>query len=143
MINLIDLDKIVERLNLIDPAICSNVGSVFDIEEIVDGAGADLAPAIWCYSAGTDVSGPEGLGHGRIITESIGVACVINIACPEQDGPDGRMVALRGAVAGLLDDWRHTPRWSPLLYVAGQPEARNEQILVWVETYTTQVGNHG
>lgn len=46
MINLINIAKIVERLQLIDPAICSNVGSVFDIDDIVDGVGSELAPAI-------------------------------------------------------------------------------------------------
>ena len=46
MITLIAIDKIVERLQLIDPTICSNVGSVFDVDDIVDGVDSELAPAI-------------------------------------------------------------------------------------------------
>lgn len=95
-------------------------------------------PGIAILPVGSDASGPDGLGNGRILTEQTDLLIQIY----QRGGPDQTALAdlraLRGAVYALLEGVRPGASWSPLRYQSGRPLAVNNATYSWIERYQTQ-----
>lgn len=117
--------------------------------EIVDLSGqvtADVAkrlkrlPGLLVAPGGTDVSGDQGAGNGRWVTDRIDIVVQLYDVAPADNWPRPGMRTIRGAIWEILEAARLDPEWAPLRYESGRQAALDDAKWTWIETYQTNTG---
>ena len=97
-------------------------------------------PGIAIVPASSAVAGPQGVGNGRLLTESFELVIQVSHLAGDDAGATADLRTIRTAVLAALEGQRPAADWSPLRYQGGQLLAIDDAIYTWVERYSTQIG---
>lgn len=95
-------------------------------------------PGIAIIPGSSTVSGQQGLGNGRILSERIEIVIQIEQMLADDGSAAASLSSIRAAVFAALEGHRPLPLWSPLRYQGGQLFAIDNAVYTWVDSYQTQ-----
>jgi len=109
--------------------------------------GADrvaVYPRVVLVALRTQVSGPQGLGHGRTLTEQFGAVVQVQQLAGDDAAAADALLAIRRAIFAALEGHPPAAGWSPIRYQGGRLLAHSDATLAftWADTYSTQAPVH-
>lgn len=139
----LDLATVVTALQAaLVPATVDQVSEILDLERAEERRARALSRAVLVWSHESVASGPEGMGNGRQISETIAVAIQLRQAAPDAGRAAGQTLrTIRTALFDTLEGWRPDPAWAHLRYLGGYALEPGEDPAVLfrrVELYQTE-----
>jgi hypothetical protein len=119
-------------------------GTVREIAVLGDASRADPSralrtpPGLLIVPAGTQCTGPTGVGNGRRITEAFLIAIQVRQAAGQDRAAEASLRTIRAAVWDLLEALRPDPLWAPLRYEGGQIGDIDDTLFTWLDRYATE-----
>ena len=122
------------------PAVINDLRVLGDPASAAPGQLVHRTPGLAIVPTTSVATGPQGLGNGRIITETVDVV----IQATQVAGQDASALAalrtIRTAVFAVLEGYRPDPDHAPLRYQGGSLLAVEAPVYTWTERYSTQRG---
>jgi hypothetical protein len=118
-----------------------------DVAELASVARADpeqlhaVLPRVVVVPVRSLVSGPAGLGHGRMLTEEVGVICQLAYSRADDEAGDV-LRAMREAALSALEGHPPAAGWSPLRWQGGRVLAARSGHYSWIDLIQTQLPVH-
>ncbi|MBV5274457.1 MAG: hypothetical protein JZU52_12710 [Lamprocystis purpurea] len=101
-------------------------------------SGVRQPPSVLIVPERTVCTGPEGIGRGRTLTETIGILVQVRNLDSDDAAAATAIGAIRAAVWTALEGQRLAPpTWGPLRYQGGQMIAIAEGLFTWMDRYDT------
>lgn len=105
-------------------------------------AASRALPALIIVPERAAVSGPQGLGSGRMLAETVALLIHVQQAAADDADAYADLCAIRAAVFDLLEGRRLTADWSPFKYQGGQMLGTANGLYRWAERYSTERAIH-
>lgn len=95
-------------------------------------------PGIAIVPSASVVTGPQGLGNGRMLTETVELVVQVQQLVSDDQSALVAVKAIREAMLTALERHRPAAGWSPLRYQGGRLLTIQDTIYTWVDRYSTQ-----
>ena len=138
----LDPARLVEALQFHLPlGLIDSVSEIANPDQAAARRALATSRALFVTPYATAASGPEGMGNGRFVQETLGIVIQLRSASVDSAGPRASLRAIRGAVFAVLEGGLLGADWAPLGDLGGELlDLGDDPGLIdrWMDLYQTE-----